>query len=83
VPYVVQAARTLIEARLHREALGWIDPVLRHANGVELGLLHALRGDALLAVGDAAATVAYRQAIRFAEAERIPELRPAWPAQRW
>jgi tetratricopeptide (TPR) repeat protein len=75
VPYVIDVVGARIEAGLHREALGWIDSVLLEANGVELGLLHAWRGDALLALGDPAATAAYRQAVRFAEAERIPGLR--------
>ncbi len=63
VPWVLTAADTSAALGAHREALQLVDSVRSAARGPDLARLLLLRADLLLAVSDAAAVPAYREAL--------------------
>jgi tetratricopeptide (TPR) repeat protein len=63
VPYVVRAVETAGALGAYRDALALVDGVLGHAGPDALPRLLARRGDLLMAIGDAEAVEAYRQAM--------------------
>jgi len=63
VPWVLAAADTSAALGAHREALHLLESVRSAARGPDLARLLLLRADLLLAVSDAAAVPAYREAL--------------------
>jgi DNA-binding SARP family transcriptional activator/tetratricopeptide (TPR) repeat protein len=63
VPFVTRAVETAGALGAYRDALTLVDAVRAYAGPDELPTLLARRGDLLLALGDPAATAAYRDAV--------------------
>ena len=62
-PHLLRAARAEAAVGAHRDALELVDSVRADVGGPERGELLEIRADMLLAMGDAGAVVAYREAI--------------------
>lgn len=74
VPWLLSAARRSVELAAYRDALNYLDPLLRHDPVHIDGLL--LRAESLEALGDGAALAAYADAARAAGEEAAHEIVP-------
>jgi tetratricopeptide (TPR) repeat protein len=63
VPEMLRAAETAASLGAYRDALELVEAVRAHAAGDERTRLLVLRADLLMAIGDPAATAAYREAL--------------------
>jgi DNA-binding SARP family transcriptional activator/tetratricopeptide (TPR) repeat protein len=75
VPYLLRAAETEAAVGAYRDALALVDVVRLHATGSHRATALSLRGDLLNAIGDPAATAAYREALDEAESGSVRRLR--------
>ena len=74
VPEMLRAAETSAALGAYRDALDLVEAVRAHATGADRARLLVLRADLLMAIGDPAATAAYREALE-ASSRRPPRRR--------
>jgi hypothetical protein len=66
VPYVMRAAQTAAAIGAYGDALEQVESIRAHVRGADEALLLRMRADLLVALGDAGAIPAYRQALAVA-----------------
>lgn len=69
VPEMLRAAETTAALGAYRDALDLVETVRAHASGDDRARLLLLRADLLMAIGDPAATAAYREALEASSAD--------------